>query len=56
VSHGVAAQTLEKKQDSAVASATSTSTSALISGALFVTWGAIWGLLFIQIRNFMGVV
>jgi len=56
VSHGVAAQTLEERQDSADASATSTSTSALITMALFVTLGAIWGLLFIQIRNFMGVV
>jgi hypothetical protein len=56
VSHGVAAQNFEKKQDSADASATSISTSTLIAVALFVTWGAIWGLLFIQIKNFTGVV
>jgi hypothetical protein len=56
MSHGVAAQAHEKKQDSADASATSTSTSTLITVALFVTWGAVWGLLFMQIRNFMGVV
>jgi hypothetical protein len=56
MSHGVAAQTLEKKQDAADASAMSTSTSTLITVALLVTWGAIWGLLFIQIINFMGVV
>jgi hypothetical protein len=42
MSHGVAAQTLEKKQDPANAAPTSTSTSTLITVALFVTWGAIW--------------
>jgi hypothetical protein len=46
MSHGVAAQTHEKKPNSADASATSTSTRALIAVGLFVTWGAIWGLLF----------
>jgi hypothetical protein len=56
MSHGVAAQTLEKRQDLANASSKSTSTSTFIAVALFVTWGAIWGLLFMQIRNFMGVV